>query len=326
MEQRIEKTLKKVKTIYTVELLAFSILFLVLGILKILNIWNSDSTRRLIFNILTTCGSLFIIGDFFFTLFNKERRKKKCLLDKIIALPGGLFLLTYDILCFSNVIPIELNGYFVGGVFIYLSLVYAFQAIYHYKHPLQELIDAAIEAESLTFTNSLIDTRFESDLKNLYESSFPEDEKVPYDLLLAKAKEEKISLLNVVKDDEFVGLAFVVNHLDITFLFYLAVKEEERNQGIGSSILSYINNKYKDNRVIINIEALDEKASNYDERLKRKAFYERNGFVDLAYQIREYGVTYEMFSIDGKMVTKEEYIDLMSNLFDRESYLKAMKM
>ena len=91
---------KKFKLIYSGEFLLFSLIFLVLGFLKLFGVIGTNSTYRLIFNIVTCVGICFITGDFIFSLLNKKRRAKVCLLDKIITLPAAILLIVYNTLSF----------------------------------------------------------------------------------------------------------------------------------------------------------------------------------------------------------------------------------
>ena len=320
----IMTNLKKAKLTYSITLLIFGVIFIVLGILKLTGIWTSEGVRRIIFNIITIIGSSWIIIDFFWTLFSKKRREKKGVVDKIITLPAGLFLLTFDILCFSGVIKDEIAHYFVGGIFLYLSLAYIFQAIYHYYHPLPDILEAARqmdeEENSLIFRDALKEEIHLKEIEELYEVSFPDDEKAPFEYLMNWAKEDKAMMYSVTLKEELIGLGYVVTYKDLAFLFYLAVKKDYQNKGYGTSILSFIKKKYEDKRIILNIEVLDESSENYEQRLKRKAFYEKNEFFDLGYKVKEYVNYYEMFSYQGKKVSKEEYKELFISLVGEEKY------
>ena len=72
--------------------------------------------------------------------------------------------------------------------------------------------------------------------------------------------------------------------------------------------------EYPDQKLFLNIEPLDENAPNYDQRCRRKAFYERNGLSCLDYQVREAGVTYEMMTY-GEYVTRDEYEEVMRVMY-----------
>jgi hypothetical protein len=64
-------------------------------------------------------------------------------------------------------------------------------------------------------------------------------------------------------------------------------------------------NKYSGKRIVLNIEELDEKEENNQQRIKRKAFYESNGFNSTGFIIKEPAERQEML-IRGGTVSKKE--------------------
>ena len=146
----MDKKIKKIKLLYSGELLLFSIVFLVLGILELLAVIKLSERFQLIFKIITLVGATWLVTDFILVLVLPKRRKNNSLMDKIMVLPLVAYLYTFDILGFV------LNpsyGYYQVGVpiaFIYLACAYCFQAIYHYYHPIpmiQEAIDEVLHPE-----------------------------------------------------------------------------------------------------------------------------------------------------------------------------------
>ena len=141
---------KKVKLIYSGELLAFAILFLVFGILKITKVMGYNETRRIVFNWITIFGSCWVIADLIWGLASKKRRQRICLLDKFLVLPVGLFIMTFDLISFIAK-PANDNFYIysIGGVFLYISVIYFFQAIYHYYKPIPGLLEDEEEEQKV---------------------------------------------------------------------------------------------------------------------------------------------------------------------------------
>ena len=84
-----------------------------------------------------------------------------------------------------------------------------------------------------------------------------------------------------------------------------AVSETERGKGCGSGALQAAKDKYAGQKIFLSIEQLDEEAENYDQRVKRKQFYERNGFKDLNLKLKEASVTYDLLGIGGTVDAKE---------------------
>ena len=133
---------KKVKLIYSGELLLFAILFLVVGILRITQVMPYRETRRIVFNWITVFGAWWPIIDLVWALASKKRRPRVCLLDKFLTLPLSLFILTFDFVSFfakpENVLFYIIS---IGSAFLYISIIYLFQAIYHYFYPIPGLFD-----------------------------------------------------------------------------------------------------------------------------------------------------------------------------------------
>ena len=79
---------------------------------------------------------------------------------------------------------------------------------------------------------------------------------------------------------------------------YLAVSPSARNGGIGSSILGALREKYPNHRIFLEIESVWEDVPDRDARLRRKAFYLRNGFTPMKLMIWLFGVKMEVLGID----------------------------
>ena len=146
----------KVKLILQGEYLIIGLLFLVLGILKLTDVLRATSEIRFkVFNFITLVGSLWIITDLIWFLASKKRQEKADLLDKVLILPAGLFLLVFDIISLINwnkgigniFLTPEWPRFGVGGVFVYIGAIYVFEAIYHWFRPSKTLLNAIKEDE-----------------------------------------------------------------------------------------------------------------------------------------------------------------------------------
>ena len=139
---------KKVKLIYSGELIFISIVLLLIGILKMVDIIPTNPTRLLVYNIITMIGGVVLLGDFLWATFSKKRRANVCYLDKWLALPAGLYLIIFDIICFvkSSSLDSKFSTYSIGIVLIYIGAIYIFEGIYHWYH-LTPQLQKAIEEE-----------------------------------------------------------------------------------------------------------------------------------------------------------------------------------
>ena len=71
-----------------------------------------------------------------------------------------------------------------------------------------------------------------------------------------------------------------------------------------NSDLRYLKENNPVKTILLNVELLDETAPNYPERVRRMAFYSKNGFQDTGYNIREVGGVFRVLSSTGGMDAK----------------------
>lgn len=104
----------------------------------------------------------------------------------------------------------------------------------------------------------------------------------------------------------FCGFFILMTQGDITNILYLAVAEELRNRGYGGKALRMIREMKPLNRLVLDIETPDAAFDNYEQRIRRRGFYLRNGYrkSEIAYWWN--GVPYELM-VQGADVTEEEF-------------------
>jgi len=73
---------------------------------------------------------------------------------------------------------------------------------------------------------------------------------------------------------------------------------------------------YKDKRLLLNIEKVDSSAVNYEQRFKRKRFYEKNGFKNTNFEIENKEIVYEILYLRGE-VYEYEYHALFKSYLGR---------
>ncbi len=97
-------------------------------------------------------------------------------------------------------------------------------------------------------------------------------------LLLCKMK--KYHFKAYYDNNQFVGILFTIETKDTLFVNYIAVNDQIRSKGYGSKLLQTLFERYPKQSVTLFIETMEDKnANNYEQRVKRLAFYEKNGFV-----------------------------------------------
>lgn len=149
-------------------------------------------------------------------------------------------------------------------------------------------------------------------IKKLYKKAFPLEERAPFWLIMRKTKESITDFWSLHDNGKWVGIAYVVKGEGLAYLFYLAIKEEERNKGYGEKVLTALKDYYEGCRLFLALETLDKTADNYEQRVKRHLFYEKCGLTQLPYKIKEASVIYDIMGVGGD-VEPEEYNLLMKN-------------
>lgn len=158
-------------------------------------------------------------------------------------------------------------------------------------------------------------------VKALYESAFPANERIPIKHLLDdKIKREFWAFF--YKDDvgdaatpTFCGFSNSITYGSITNIVYFAVEPELRSRGYGSQILQAIREKHPDTRIVVDIEVEEDSkdAEELERRNRRREFYQRNGFdaspVDYVWQ----GEHYRLLSTGG-IVTEKEFRDFWKEI------------
>ena len=153
--------------------------------------------------------------------------------------------------------------------------------------------------------------------QKLYDVSFTSEEKIPLDNI--KRTFGKGGKLHFYYDSEaFIGFTYCFEHESITFFVYFTTCPEFRNKGYGSKILDMMKQRYSGKRIFLVIEPLDENAPDFDIRVRRHRFYERNGWNDSGTCLLSDGYYFDSMylgePIDGKEMSRAvEYYEKVHN-------------
>lgn len=138
------------------------------------------------------------------------------------------------------------------------------------------------------------DKRLRDQVKRLYLTSFPKEERVPWLVLRLNALRRRIDLTAWVEGDVLRGFTASATTEKAHILLFFAVEQSVRGQGWGSEILSAVKEEQKN--VVLNIECLVPTAPNYEARKRRFTFYRKNGFFDTGWHVWEVGGKFRVLS------------------------------
>ncbi len=156
-------------------------------------------------------------------------------------------------------------------------------------------------------------------IKKLYKHAFPKWERKPFWLMLKKQKIGITDIFYLEKNNKFCGLASTILYKNIVLLAYFAIDESMRGLGYGSEALLELQKYYKDKDFILEIESTKIPSENYNERIRRKNFYKRNGITETGIGVNLFGVEMEVLS-RGTDLTYDRYFEIYKNYIGKNAY------
>ena len=152
-------------------------------------------------------------------------------------------------------------------------------------------------------------------IKSLFQRAIPAHERPPFFWLYRKRKRENVSFFNVYDGNEWVGAVFFSVHKSLVYVWVFAIDDSVRSKGYGSAVFLEIRRLYPDHRILLGIEAPRENAKNSEQRIKRKQFYERNGFRETGYFAKQFNDSFELLLIgDTESFKIEEFFGAMKEV------------
>ncbi|MGV3125767.1 GNAT family N-acetyltransferase [Streptococcus orisratti] len=152
------------------------------------------------------------------------------------------------------------------------------------------------------------------DLKSIYYDAFPPQERISLGMLLVNSLRKKGKFHLYLSQDELVGFAYTIEKAELYYILMLAVDKKYRSQGIGRDILNDLSEQANGREQLITIEPIEEGADNYQQRLRRLAFYERQGFKPLMHTYQEDEEIYQIIST-VKQPHLKTFSDIMTDFF-----------
>lgn len=113
--------------------------------------------------------------------------------------------------------------------------------------------------------------------QNLYEQSFPIEERRDFSKLIEIQKNNPLELNIIYNDTIPVGILHLWDFNDFIYIEHLAINPQYRNQKIATTLLTTLNKT--DKPIILEVELPTDEMST-----RRIAFYQRNGFSIQAYK------------------------------------------
>lgn len=155
----------------------------------------------------------------------------------------------------------------------------------------------------------------DKELAALYHEAFPEAEQLPWPDLMRLTDEMPLDFTAYYDGGVFVGFTIVYSHKWYNWFWYFAVSGKLRGKGFGQRILRQLIDRYHDRTIILDMETPDQAdAENKEQRLRRLAFYERNGFRDTHTHRTYAGIEYTIMMIGEGDFTDKAYDEIIADM------------
>ena len=130
-------------------------------------------------------------------------------------------------------------------------------------------------------TKQITAANADEQIKQLYQTAFPEDEQIPWEDLLRLIDVMHLDFTAYYDGEDFIGFTIVYPRKAFNWYWYFAVREELRGKGYGQKILTQLIEHYKGQSCVLDMESpYQQPCPNPEQRKRRHAFYLRNGFRD----------------------------------------------
>lgn len=157
-------------------------------------------------------------------------------------------------------------------------------------------------------------TEIPDEVRSLYMSSFPPEERIPYGNTMRTFG--RGGDLEIFRDGgDFVGFCYSFEHEGSVFLVYIATLPELRGRGYGAKILDEMRRIKAGRDMFLVLEGTD--GSPEDEmRIRRRGFYLRNGCSDTGVRILSDDVYFDSMNVlgtnteDSMVATVKRYEDV----------------
>lgn len=164
--------------------------------------------------------------------------------------------------------------------------------------------------------------RFERSLIDLYKKAFPKNERKPICIINHLMRKNKCDFLAIQSGEENLGFFIILKDHNLVLVDYFAIKETARNKGYGKKSLEVLKDTYCDKRIVLEIESVGLGAQNEEMRIRRKRFYERNGFISTGAQMCIYNERMELIynKNDSPIPDFQEYASLLENVLGKRLF------
>ena len=164
-------------------------------------------------------------------------------------------------------------------------------------------------------------------VRELYEQSFPEAERLPFEALLNLLSVADVDFSSYYIGNQFIGFTYTFTIGKLCWFFYFAIVPEKRGEGIGTEILRNVLERHTQSLIVIDVEHVEQPSeqdgfapiglATPEMRRRRYDFYCRNGFRDSGVRRSYGGVTYQILVCGEGTILDREYSNLIRIMWEK---------
>ena len=125
------------------------------------------------------------------------------------------------------------------------------------------------------------DIELNSKIEELNSKVFPSTESTSnLHFLSGFYKGAPVDFIAIEDNGIFVGYAYMINFYQGSFIYYLAIEPEYQSKGYGTALLKHLREIQGSRPIALTAFALHPESDDYEDCIRRKWFYVKNGYVD----------------------------------------------
>lgn len=146
--------------------------------------------------------------------------------------------------------------------------------------------------------------------------AFPPLEYISLEELFSISEKGDGEVLGFYHEEELTGFAWTIRNARSAYIFFLAIDARYRGQGYGTQSVNALFRYYSEKQVVLDFEIPDPAAENYEQRIRRKAFYLRCGFHETGRFTMLRGERFEVVCNGGPLDT-DSFSEIVKLIHER---------
>lgn len=138
-------------------------------------------------------------------------------------------------------------------------------------------------------------------VEKINKEAFPPSEYMSMEEIFKFASVTDTDVLGIYNGELPIGFVVITKNRQCGYGYFFAIDGNLRSKGYGSATLKKILEEYGKVQMILDFEALNENAANNEQRIRRRAFYLRNGFHETGRYTLLKGEKFEVVCSAGEL-------------------------